>query len=102
MSNSGHGFLWFRLRVNNGRDIRICFPLSIHVFRELLDSFMDLLSLISVFVPKSPALGSGKSIRTAGELIRALIALLGSVSGDGPYDLLDIETEGVSVSINIR
>lgn len=102
MSNSGLRLVWFRLHTENGKKFRLFFPFSLNVFRELLDSFIDLLSVVCLFAPNKPDLGSRISVQTAKELIRMLLAFFGSITDDGPYDLVDISADSVRVSIKIR
>jgi len=102
MSNSGLKILWFRLRTDNGKKFRLFFPISLNVFRELLDSFVDLTSLACVFTPKTPKKGSHMSVRAVRELLLMLIMLLGTITEDGPYDLINVDADNVKVSIKIR
>ena len=78
------------------------FPISLNVFLELLDSILDLMSLICIFAPKPLISGSHMSVHTAKELITMVIELLCSITEDGPYDLVDVNADDVRVSIKIR
>lgn len=102
MSNSGLRIIWFRLHTENGKRFRLLFPISLNVFRELVDSILDLISLICIFTPKTPKSGSRLSIRAVRELLLMLMYLLGSITEDGPYDLVNVAADNVKVSIKIR
>ncbi len=102
MSNSGLRIIWFRMYKENGRSFRLLLPISLNVFRDLLDSILDLMSLICIFAPKTPHSGSRISIHTLKELIQMLMNFFGSINDDGPYDLVDIAADKVKVSIKIR
>lgn len=88
--------------MENGKRFRLFFPISLNVFMELLDSTLDLMTLICIFAPKPPNSGSRISVHTVNEIIQMLIDLLGSITQDGPYDLLDVVANNVKVSIKIR
>lgn len=94
--------IWFRLHKEKGRSIRLCLPISLHVLLELLDSLLDVITLICMFAPKKPRFYSGMSVHTAKELTEMLMALLGSITEDGPYDLVDVAADHAKVSIHIR
>ena len=88
--------------MENGKHIRLCFPISLDVFRELLDSILDVVRLGCAFVPKKPESGAQTSIHTAKELIQMVITLLGAITDDGPYELVDVSAHNAKVQIKIR
>lgn len=90
------------VRTDNGKKFRLFFPISLNVFRELLDCLEDLTSLACVFTPKTPKQVSHISVRGVRELIRMLITLLGTINEDGPYDLVNVDADNVRVSIKIK
>ncbi|PKM72540.1 MAG: hypothetical protein CVU91_09135 [Firmicutes bacterium HGW-Firmicutes-16] len=102
MSNRGFRIVWFNLHTENGKKFRLSFPISLNVFRELMDSFQDLITVICLFVPKSFASKNSISIHAVKEIAVMVIELLGSITDDGPYDLVDVEADNVKVSIKIR
>ena len=102
MWNSGFHIIWFSLRMENGKHFRLSFPISLDVFRELLDSILDITALACVFASKTPRPGSHGTVHTARALVEMVIALLGTVTDDGPYELVDVRTENVKVLIKIR
>ena len=102
MSNRGLRLIWIKVNTENGKKFRLSFPVSLNVFRELLDSFQDLITVMCLFVPKSYAPKNSISIHVVKDIVVMVIELLGSITDDGPYDLVDVEADRVKVSIKIR
>jgi len=102
MSNRGLRIIWLKVHTENGKRFRLSFPVSLNVFRELLDSFQDLIIVICLFVPKSFVPRNSISVHAVKEITAMLIELLGSITDDGPYDLVNVEADGVKVYIKIR
>jgi hypothetical protein len=72
---------------------------------ELLDCFLDLLIIACFFVPKPSQPNSsshGVSIHFIKEVVGDCIILLQSLSGEEPYDLIDVATDKVKVLIKVR
>jgi len=88
--------------MENGKHFHLHFPISLNLFRELLDSFNDLIAVICLFVPTTFAPGASIPVHAIKEIAGMLMQLLGSITDDGPYDLVDVEAEKVKVSIKIR
>jgi hypothetical protein len=88
--------------MENGRHVHLCLPISCSVFRELLDSVHDLMTVICVFAPKTPHSSSRFSVHTAKGLIGLVMELFGAITENGPYDLVNADTGNVQVSITIR
>ena len=102
MWNSGLRIIWFRLYRDNGRGFHLHFPISLNVLMELIDSLLDIMTLICALTPKTSKAGSRISVRATRELILMLMALLSSITDEGPYDLVDVAAGNVKVSIKIR
>lgn len=102
MSNRGFRIIWLKVHTENGKMFRFNFPVSLNVFRELLDSFQDLITVICLFVPKSFAPKNSISIHAVKKIIVMVIELFGSITEYGPYDLVDVDANNVKVSIKIR
>ncbi|MFB0921625.1 MAG: hypothetical protein QMB62_12235 [Oscillospiraceae bacterium] len=102
MSNKSLRIIWLKVHTENGKKFQLNFPVSLGVFRELLDSFQDLVIVICLFVPKSFSPKNSISIHAVKEITVMVIGLLGSITDDGPYDLVDVEADGVRVLIKIR
>ncbi len=78
-------------------------PISLYAFEELADCVMDLLALACFFVPKSTKLSSHSvSVHDAREVMQAVLRMFDSLTFDDPYDLVEVETHNVKVSIKIR
>ena len=102
MSNRGLRIVWFKIHTENGKKFRLFFPISLNVFRELLDSFDDLISVICLFTPKTFSPGASVPVRAVKDITEMLIQLLGTMTDDGPYDLVDVSADKVRISIKIR
>ncbi len=102
MSSSGFRVIWLRLCLENGRSFHLHFPISLNVLLELLDSLLDIITVACIFVPKANNSRSRISIYSIKELTLMLMNLLGSITKDGPYDLVDVSANNVQVSIKIR
>lgn len=96
--------LWIKLRIENRRFISIPFPIPLYIFQELLDCFLDLLTVVCFFVPKVSAPNSSSRITSYSvkDLVILVMKLLDSLTGDEPYDLVDVTTDKVQVLIKIR
>ncbi len=104
MSIKGFRLLWIRIRTTNKRFIDIPFPIPLYLFQELLDCFLDLLSVICFFVPKEPDSNPSSriTIHSVKLFVIMLIKLIDSLGGEEPYDLVDVTTDQVQVLIRIR
>ena len=102
MSSRGIRVVWLKLRTRGGKGFHLRFPIALYVFQELLDSFADVMAVACVFVPKKVDSNPRISVHAIRELILMLITLLGSITYDGPYDLVDVSADGVMVQIKIK
>ena len=104
MSTKGFRILWIKLQIEDKRFIKIPLPIQLYIFEELLDCFLDLLSIACFFTPKtSVPNGSARiSVHLMKDLVIDVIRLLRSLSGEEPYDLVDVTTDKVKVLIKIR
>lgn len=104
MSIKGFRLLWIKLQIENRRFISIPFPIPLYIFRELLDCFLDLLTVACFFVPKVPDPDSSSRITVYSVKVLVIIVmkLLDSLTEDEPYDLVDVTTDKVKVLIKIR
>jgi hypothetical protein len=104
MSTKSYRFLWIKLELDNRRFLRIPFPVSLYIFQELLDCFLDLLTIACLFTPK--VLSSDQPSRitpyAAKTLVQIVMELFASLAGEEPYELVDVTADKVRVSIQIR
>lgn len=100
----GFRLLWIKLETSNKRFISIPFPIPLYIFGELLDCFLDLLTVVCLFVPKVPEPNSSSriTIYSIKELVIIVMKLLDSLTGDEPYDLVDVTTDKAKVLIKVR
>ena len=96
--------LWIKLRIENRRFTSIPFPIPLYIFQDLLDCFLDLLTVACFLVPKGPDPNSYSRITlySVKDLVVLVMKLLDSLTGDEPYDLADVTTDKVQVLIKIR
>lgn len=104
MSIKGFRLLCIQLQIEGKKFLRIPFPVPLFIFQELLDCFLDLLTIACFFVPKVPDLDSSSriTISSAKVLVTMVMKLLDSLTGDDPYDLVDVTTNKVKVLIQVR
>lgn len=104
MSIKGFRLLWIKLETQNRRFISIPFPIPLYIFQELLDCFLDLLTVACFFIPivPNPKSSSRITIYSVKALIIVVMRLLDSLTEDEPYDLVDIATDKVKVLIKIK
>lgn len=104
MSIKGFRFLWIKLQIENRRFISIPFLIPFYIFQELLDCFLDLLTVACFFVQKvpDPSSSSRVTIYSLKALVIMSMRLLDSLTVDEPYDLVDMTTDKVKVLIKIR
>lgn len=100
----GCHLLWIKLQIESRRFIGIPFPIPLFIFQELLDCFLDLLTAACFFIPKTPDPSSSSriTISSVKVLITMIVKLLDSLTGDGPYDLVEVTTDKVKVLIKVR
>ena len=104
MSIKGFRILWFKLQIKNNRYFCLPFPIPMYIFQELLDCLLDLLTLVCLFVPKTPHPKSSSSftLHTVKDLVQIIMKLFDSLTEGEPYDLVDVTADNVKVTIKIR
>ena len=94
--------IWCKVELQKSRNIRFSLPLSLTVLIELLDCAHDLLSLLYILTPKSASIYAQLSPHQIEELMSALKRLLRSMAEDGPYELLTLSADQLSLSIKVN
>lgn len=104
MSIKGFRLLWIKLQIENKKLINIPFPIPLYIFQELLDCFLDVLTVACFFVPRVPDPNSSSriTIYSVKILVIMVMKLLDSLTEGEPYDLVDVTTGEVKVLIKIR
>ncbi len=104
MSTRGFRCLWIRLQLKDKRFIKMPFPIQLYILEELLDCCLDLLSIACLFIPQRSTGGSSSqiSVHSMKELVLDVMALLRALNDDEPYDLIDICTDEVQLSIRVK
>lgn len=103
MSIRGYKVLWLSLKLDGNKRIHFTLPIPLFIFRELLDCLMDLLVLVSLFVPgRHKYISSGYTAGSVRELAAALDKLLDALSEGEPYELVGVSCKNVNVSVKIR
>lgn len=100
----GCRLLWLKIQIEGKGGINIPFPISLYVFYELLDCFLDVLIVGCFFVPKVPNSSSVSriTIYSVKELVMIVMKLLDSLAQNESYDLVDVKTDNINILIRIR
>lgn len=100
----GCRLLWLKLQIEGRRFLKIPFPISLFIFYELLDCFLDVLNVGCFFTPKVTNSNSTSkvTIYTVRELVTMVMKLLDSLAQNESYDLVDVKTDKVNILIRIR
>jgi hypothetical protein len=96
----GFRSLWIRLEVKDRRFIRFPFPFSILILEDLLGSILDLLTIISPFINESKNPYAFNI--TAKELVIQTLKLLNALNFSESFDLVDVSTDDVKISIKVH
>lgn len=104
MWNRGFRIIWVKIHLTGAKHFYLNLPVSLYALEELLQCAADLTELACLFIPKKlPSYsGSPSPVRAANELLEASDLLLRSLTAQGSYELVEVNTEHVSVSIKIR
>jgi hypothetical protein len=100
----GCRLLWLKLQIEGKGGINIPFPISLHVFYELLDCFLDVLIVGCFFAPKTTDSNFTPkvTIYNVKELVMVVMKLLDSLAQNESYDLVNVKTDNVNILIRIR
>lgn len=104
MSIKGFRLLWIKLQIENIKFISIPVLIPLYIFHELLDCFLDLLTVTCFFIPKvsNPNSSSRITVYSVKVFVSIAMKLLDSLTEDDPYDLVDVTTDKVKVLIKIK
>ena len=94
--------MWIKLEFRQNRISRLPVPVPLYVMEEIFDSIQDLLAAICFFVPDGQIKNTPYSIHSLKAMVQMAIRLSGSLTGEEPYELVDITAQHVRVSIQIR
>ncbi|MDI3537316.1 MAG: hypothetical protein PWP30_1798 [Eubacteriaceae bacterium] len=100
MSIRGFRSLWIRLQIKDKHLIPFPFPFSIAVLKDLLESILDLLIIISPFINERTSPYAFN--KTAKELTIQTLKLLNDLNFGESFDLVDVSTDEVKISIKVR
>jgi len=93
--------IWFALDKEDGKGFHFKYPISCNVFRELLDSFYDLAAVLCILVPAKQG-DSRFSVHTAKELIQLIMLLVGAVTENGKYDLVNAQANHMNFRLSVN
>ncbi|MGN6713119.1 hypothetical protein [Anaerocolumna jejuensis] len=100
--------MWVSVKGKEKRAFSISFPIPLSLLDELIDSTVDLLSVIKLFTPNAPVSkitsGEKKYVFTPEALkvfLEAVRTTMHSLKKDGSYDLVDVATNEVQVLVKI-
>lgn len=98
MPNRTLQILWLTIESKKGKRFHI--PLSMNALKELLDCATDLTAVIGLFVPKRSHVSL--MIRESKDVAGLLIQLIDSLTKDRPYHLVDVDAEGIKISVKVK
>jgi hypothetical protein len=93
-------FLSIKVKMKEPRKFHLSLPISLIVFHEILDSTNDLLTLLCVFIPRRKS--NSNSVSIAKQVVQVLNAFFLEIKEEKPFDLVDVSTEQVSVTISYK
>ena len=97
-------FLWFEIKSKKGK--QFSFPISLFVLRELFESFVELLVVISLFVPNAILANSDSRVKFTMRQLRELIDVVDRMilllEYEHHLDLVDVEAKDAVVKIVLR
>jgi hypothetical protein len=104
MLNKGFRVIWVKINIDKHREIHLNLPVSLYVFQELLDCLLDLTAFVCFFVPKTPPSYKSASfyIHASRELLQMLLKLFDSFTGHEAYELVEVASDNVRISIKVR
>ena len=104
MWNRGFRILWIKIHTTGERHFYINFPVCLYVFQELFDCLLDIMEFACLFLPKHPSTQFQHAIsaKAVEEMIYSIDQLFSSITACEPYDLVEVNTKNVTVSIKIR
>jgi hypothetical protein len=93
--------IWFSFDKEDGKGFHLKYPISCNVFLELADSINDLTAVLCPFFPAKPG-GSHFSFHTSKELVQLFIQFLGTITENGPYDLVSANTDRFNFRLSVK
>ena len=95
--------LWVKIHITENRHFYMNLPISLYALAELTECVMDLLTLACFFTPKDWR-PSPYSVTTYEfkEIMQDIIKIFESLTFDEAYDLVEVESQNVKVSIKVR
>jgi len=89
MWNKKFHLMWIKLEFGQNRISRLPVPVPLYIMEEIFDCIQD--------IKNTPY-----SIHNLKDMVQMAIRLSGSLTGEEPYELVDITAQHVRVSIQIR
>jgi hypothetical protein len=83
------------------RQFNLSFPIPIYIFDELLDCISDLLEFACFFAPQQN-IYSSFSVQNIKTLTLGSMNLFDSLSEDEPYNLADVKSNNIKISIIVK
>ena len=102
MWNKKFHLLWIKLEFGKNRLSRLPVPVPLYIMEEIFDCILDLLTVVCLFVPDGHIKNTPYSIHNLKHMVQMAISLFGSLTGEEPYELVDITAKHVRVSVQIR
>lgn len=94
--------MWIKLEFGQNKITRLPIPVPLYILDEIFDCVQDLLTIVCLFLPGRQVKNTPYTIRNLKDMVQIAIRLSGSLTGEEPYNLVDVTAEHVKVSIQIR
>lgn len=102
MWNNKFHLMWIKLEFGQNRISRLPVPVPLYIMEEIFDCIQDILSVACLLVPDGKIKNTPYSVHNLKDMVQMAIRLSGSLTGEEPYELVDITAQHVRVSIQIR
>ena len=94
--------MWIKLEFGQNRISKLPVPVPLYIMEEIFDCIQDILTVACLFTTDGKIKNTPYSIHNLKDMVQMAIKLFGSLTGEEPYELVDITAEHVRVSIQIR
>ncbi len=102
MWNKSLHLIWIKLQIKNNRYFNFTIPF--YILQELLDCVLDFTIVACLFAPAPAKSGSSSSltVNAIKELVQTAMKFFDSLTEAEPFDLVDVTTGTVRVSIKVK
>jgi hypothetical protein len=102
MWNNKFHLMWIKLEFGQNRISRLPVPVPLYIMEEIFDCIQDILTVACLLAPDGKIKNTPYSVHNLKDMVQMAIRLSVSLTGEEPYELVDITAQHVRVSIQIR